>query len=212
MAQNDMQTKHKLIKSAKKLFAKYNYDYVSTRKIANDAGVGQSAIFFHFGSKEKLAEEVINDILTYHIKYYADLVTETEELLQQKELSEEAISALLRKYIDVQIDIAFNTANDAALPFSFTTKSMPNELTQPIAQSNMDNVELPMAKLLCAKCHSVNISKAIIITHSINASIVAYRYTGSSQLLTLAGIGNADNTQRIQLADFLTTSLLNATL
>lgn len=50
-------TKDLLVTSAGELFAKKGFDGISTRMIADRAGVKLSAIHYHFGSKEKLYEE-----------------------------------------------------------------------------------------------------------------------------------------------------------
>lgn len=50
-------TKELLVSSAGELFAAHGYEGVSTRMIAECAGVKLSAIHYHFGSKEKLYTE-----------------------------------------------------------------------------------------------------------------------------------------------------------
>ena len=51
-------TKELLIYNAGELFAEYGYEAVSTRMIAEQAGVKLSAIHYHFGSKENLYQQV----------------------------------------------------------------------------------------------------------------------------------------------------------
>ncbi|MGE3611648.1 MAG: TetR/AcrR family transcriptional regulator [Bacteriovoracaceae bacterium] len=49
-----MDTKEIILHKARKLFAKYGYDGVSTRTICQKASCNISAISYHFGSKEEL--------------------------------------------------------------------------------------------------------------------------------------------------------------
>lgn len=49
-----MNTRDSLTHTAGELFAKHGFDVISTRMIAEEAGVKLSAIHYHFGSKEKL--------------------------------------------------------------------------------------------------------------------------------------------------------------
>ena len=74
-------TKEQLITSAGELFAEHGFGGVSTRMIADRAGVKLSGIHYHFGSKEKL---YIEACLTAHrrcqLTTFADIL---EELLKE---------------------------------------------------------------------------------------------------------------------------------
>lgn len=52
-------TQERLIKATQALIAIYGYDAMTTRMIANTAGVTLSAISFHFGSKEELTKAAV---------------------------------------------------------------------------------------------------------------------------------------------------------
>lgn len=79
-------TKELLIVTAGKLFAEFGFDGVSTRMIADEAGVKLSGIHYHFGGKEKLYVECCfyaherGQKLTFR-----DVIQESPELLQSKE-------------------------------------------------------------------------------------------------------------------------------
>lgn len=74
-------TKEQLITSAGELFAEHGFDSVSTRMIADRAGVKLSGIHYHFGSKENLYVEAC---LTAHrrckLTTFADILEETPSL------------------------------------------------------------------------------------------------------------------------------------
>lgn len=54
MENKPVTTREQLISTAGKLFAEYGFDGVSTRTIAEKAGVTLGSIHYHFGSKKKL--------------------------------------------------------------------------------------------------------------------------------------------------------------
>ena len=57
------QTRHLLLNAAIKLFARYGYDPVTTGAIAEAAGLTQSMVHYHFGSKSNLWEEAIKRMM-----------------------------------------------------------------------------------------------------------------------------------------------------
>ena len=62
MGEDQLDTKTALIFAAGELFAKQGFDGVSTRMIAEKAGVNLGAIHYHFGSKENLYVETFRSI------------------------------------------------------------------------------------------------------------------------------------------------------
>ena len=56
-------TKAKLLKTAARLFASRGTEGVSTRELAGQAGVNLCAISYYFGSKQKLYEAVIDEVI-----------------------------------------------------------------------------------------------------------------------------------------------------
>jgi AcrR family transcriptional regulator len=53
-------TQHKLLEATLKLISEKGYIGATTREIAQEAGVTELTLFRHFGSKEKLFEEVLS--------------------------------------------------------------------------------------------------------------------------------------------------------
>jgi len=56
-------TKESLLKVAERLFSKKGYQAVSTRELAEAAGVNLGAIQYHFGSKDKLFIKTVNRMM-----------------------------------------------------------------------------------------------------------------------------------------------------
>lgn len=73
------QTRVRILRSARELFAAEAYDRVSVRKIAATAGVDPALINHYFGGKEKLFQEVIADTVDSRIRLDAvkDMLTST---------------------------------------------------------------------------------------------------------------------------------------
>jgi TetR/AcrR family transcriptional regulator len=80
-------TKRKILDSAKKMFAVKGFDGTSVEEIANEAGVKKALIFYYFPSKESLFleswTEGINE-LEYHI--FGDTDSETGYLSKLKKV------------------------------------------------------------------------------------------------------------------------------
>lgn len=211
MAAASNSTKQHIIHAAKKLFAQNSYGAVSTRRIASDARIGQSGIFFYFPSKEDLATAVIEDILKYHRRYYDPINERITAALASKDLTPEGALTLLREFLDIQFDIAFNPANQYALSFSLSDRGMPDEVIRPLRDDVKNSIELPMARLLCVAKNSTNLSAAYTLCHVINKAICGCL---SSPVLTSTAMefGTFQGEQDIQttVKSFINTAILHA--
>lgn len=56
---DSVDNRQKILDSALKLFAKKGYDAVSTMEIVNDAGITKPTMYYYFGSKEGLLEDIL---------------------------------------------------------------------------------------------------------------------------------------------------------
>ncbi len=61
----DATARERIITEARKRFATSGFDGASTRQIAEDAGVAQSLLLYHFGSKEVLWKAVMDDTFDF---------------------------------------------------------------------------------------------------------------------------------------------------
>lgn len=62
--------RNKILTTALSLFAKKGYDAVSTLEIAQASGITKPTMYYYFGSKEGLLEEVLS---SYYNRFLADL-------------------------------------------------------------------------------------------------------------------------------------------
>jgi len=56
--QNETGTKHKILKTAAKMFSERGYDKVTMREIARDVGINSASIYYHFPSKEDILKSL----------------------------------------------------------------------------------------------------------------------------------------------------------
>lgn len=213
MATANNSTKQHIIHAAKKLFAQNSYGAVSTRRIASDAKIGQSGIFFYFPSKEDLASAVIEDILKYHRRYYDPINEKINAALDSGSLTPEGALKLLREFLDIQFDIAFNPVNQYALSFSLSDRGMPDEVIRPLRDDVKSSIEIPMARLLCVAKNSSDMSAAYTLCHVINKAICGCL---SSPVLTSTAMefGTFQGEQDIQttVKQFINRAILCAEL
>lgn len=123
-----MTTKELLIVNAGQLFAEFGFEAVSTRAIAEKAGVKLSAIHYHFGSKENLYLEVFEQAKTRgeSVKF-RDVMNENPSLLKtpagQAEIIKNTVHRRFYNYFrgdraqwETQMLIREMTAPSSALP------------------------------------------------------------------------------------------------
>jgi len=97
-----MTTKEILAISAGKLFAEFGYEAVSTRAIAEKAGVKLSAIHYHFGTKENLYIKAFELAKTRGMAVrFKDVINENPTLLQSPSGQAEIIrSTVFRRFYE----------------------------------------------------------------------------------------------------------------
>jgi AcrR family transcriptional regulator len=88
-----LKTKEKLLKATLKLISEKGYLGATTREIAHDAGVTELTLFRHFGSKEKLFEDLLNSYT--FLPMLRDLLPELDSLAYEDALRLLAVRFLL---------------------------------------------------------------------------------------------------------------------
>lgn len=135
--------KEALLEAAKRLFTERGYDAVSTRELAEAAGVNLGAIQYHFGSKARLFVETLHRLME------GGRCEESELALQGEITSSEHgaqmlfgfVSGFLRYLLDHQEgpapcrlmfrEIFTNTRQDPEM-FEALTSSVVNEFIKPV--------------------------------------------------------------------------------
>lgn len=95
-------TKERILTAAESLFAQRGFDGASLRQLTTAAGVNLAAVNYHFGSKEKLVEEVFHrrlDALNQHrLSELAKVAGRTETTLT------DVLSAFIRPALELSHD------------------------------------------------------------------------------------------------------------
>ncbi len=86
----------RIIDAARELFATLGFEGASTRRIAENAGVAQSLLLYHFGSKEILWKAVMDDIFEW-----ANGMIHEFEASEQPDTVEERIMVGVRAFIQM---------------------------------------------------------------------------------------------------------------
>ncbi len=98
-AETNADTKTALILAAGELFGKQGFDGVSTRMIAEKAGVNLGAIHYHFGSKENLYVESLRAIAAEGKRLYLSEILKTRgELLDTPQGKSEIVRELVFRF------------------------------------------------------------------------------------------------------------------
>lgn len=91
-------TKEKLLQTAAKMFAMYGINGVSTRDLVKTSGVNLCSINYYFGSKQKLYEAVMEEVLS---KLQKNVIEAVKSLSSQSVLSpKEEIKLIIDKLFD----------------------------------------------------------------------------------------------------------------
>lgn len=89
LSSTEAETQARILKAAKKLFARRGYDGTTTRDLAQEAGVAEGTIFRHFENKKAILIEVTTQ---GWVEILTDLLTELSEMASYK-----AIAQVMRK-------------------------------------------------------------------------------------------------------------------
>lgn len=74
-AEEAEQTKKEILSVATQLFCQYGYKKVSLRQISDQAGVSHSLLRYHFGSKEKIWQQISDGIYQYFQDYFQHIIS-----------------------------------------------------------------------------------------------------------------------------------------
>jgi AcrR family transcriptional regulator len=95
-------TKERILASAEALFAQRGFEGASLRQLTAAAGVNLAAVNYHFGSKDKLVEEVFKRRLD---QLNARRLAALKQVLGQPETSlEDVLAAFIRPALDLSHD------------------------------------------------------------------------------------------------------------
>jgi TetR/AcrR family transcriptional repressor of lmrAB and yxaGH operons len=80
------ETKAKIIRTASRLFKRQGYEKTSIDDICRESGVKRGNLYFHFRSKEELAQAAIADAMERQIPFIDILMEDETDPLRKVEL------------------------------------------------------------------------------------------------------------------------------
>lgn len=162
------ETKEKLLQTAMELFAKHGIDGVSTRDLVKASGVNLCSINYYFGTKQKLYEAILDDV----VEKIISLVTAKQIPLQSQGLSAlEEIKAFAGNLFELLCsDTISSVQAELLIKEIISPTTAYNKLYQQVIE--------PLHKRLTGlvmQMTGISGQEAIIKTHCIMGQVVMFR-------------------------------------
>ena len=170
----DSSTKIRLILTAQELFAKLGYEVTTTRMIANKAGVAQSAISFHFGTKENLCKSVFDYTAQLINEAYYSLCHKIDEDYNSGSMTKELAWGYIDKIISKQIRYSFDSRNQNIINIVLREDTFPPQLFGILSHTIFDKIEGQLARLLITISSRDEPFWALVISRAINGAIFTF--------------------------------------
>ncbi len=87
------ETRHKILQVARQLFMEFGYRSVTTRQVAQECGITQPALYYHFSDKQELYVAILVEMLQ-QMKVALEAIIQKRELGVQARLVEMAVFLL----------------------------------------------------------------------------------------------------------------------
>lgn len=132
---------------AEELYAEYGIDGVTTRALAEKAGVNMAAVNYHFGNKDNLTMAVFRDVARRTVKHRLDNLAKIES-----EAAEESRAPRIRDMVTAFVDAYVNDETPrtgfllAHLVLQHRVRS--NEWTRAIVREELDDFALQYMAVL----------------------------------------------------------------
>ena len=138
----------KILKCAEMLFATKGYDAASIRDITNEAGVNLASIHYHFGSKEKLLEELLKKKLDWLNQERLDALIKLENSSEGSPLRP---SAILDAFFGTLLKMIDDKQNGGEMFLKLLGRSSlePSNLVWSVATNQHSNVIKRFKVALC---------------------------------------------------------------
>lgn len=162
------ETKEKLLQTATELFSKRGIDGVSTRDLAKASGVNLCSINYYFGTKQKLYEAILEDV----VEKIVSLVAARQIPLQSRGLSAlDELKAFAGNLLEL---LCSDTIS------SIQAELLIKEIINPTAAYNKLYLQViePLHKRLTSlimQITGVSEQEAIIQTHCVMGQVVMFR-------------------------------------
>lgn len=170
----DYSTNLRLIRVACELFAELGYDVTTTRMIANRAGVAQSAISFHFGTKENLCKSVIEYTVQQISEAYNSLCSEIDNDYSSGSMTKELAWIYIDRLLIKQISYSFDSRNKNTVNIVLREHTFPPHLIGILSRTLFDKIEGQLSRLIITISGRDDPFWALVISRAINGAILTF--------------------------------------
>jgi AcrR family transcriptional regulator len=173
------ETRRQLVRAAIELFGEHGYEATSTRAIAQRAGCNLGLISFHFGSKQKLYDEVREEMLK-EMEAGARRLTDRLKSINDKNIGKEDLAKAASECVEMVVDTLSAHAGDGAY-FMMLRRSM--QAGDAGSRKLFDEVFIPpfheisrILDMLHGGSHRFNELKAFMALESVFCLVRDYPY------------------------------------
>ncbi len=149
-----LDTKSSLLSTAEKLFTKKGYSSVSTREIAEDAGVNLAAIQYHFGSKSKLFMETVNQMM--QSSPCANSLSEINFTAENREEAVKKLGIVIRIFLNYFLKPSEKNACRLVIREILSETTEDPELTETLVTTFTEKFSKPLEDSLCLLLCKIN--------------------------------------------------------
>lgn len=167
-------TQQRLLKATRVLIAKYGYDAMSTRMIANTAKVTLSAINFHFGSKEQLTVAAMQHAADKLEKAYRPLADEVRSFLSQTPVDRAKAWEYIDRFLEERIKMALSSKNWINIGLAEHESGLPEKAKGLVSKVAIEQSEGILAELIMAVSDKKDITHAAVMARTICAGMMSY--------------------------------------
>lgn len=167
-------TKQQILRAARKLFAQHGYEATTTRMITDQVGVSQSAISFHFSSKENLCKAVVEYTAAKISEIHRPVYDEIEAAFLEGPVAPERAMHLISRLLMKQISLVFDPRNRNAVHLALNDKTLPRIAQGILPEVLFDRVEQKLARLVLACSESSNEVWAEVVSRAANGAIFSF--------------------------------------
>lgn len=96
MIRKELNTKQQILSTAGKLFSKRGYFGVSMQDIADELSITKAALYYHYKSKDELAEILLRDAV-------AELKKELKEAVRKSVLPSDFVFNIIKTFLDFKL-------------------------------------------------------------------------------------------------------------
>lgn len=170
-------TMEQLLTAGIEAFAKQGPDGVTTRQLANMAGVNSAAIAYYFGGKEGFYIAVVKHLIDQHAKPVLTLFAQFSEALDNSDKTPETAGALLKKLISrFLVTILMDSESKHMAGITSREQLQPTSAFELIYKEIILPLNTTLSKIIgCVTQKSPYAPETIVRTHALLGEVIFFR-------------------------------------